>query len=261
MSNEHERYRRDAGHYSYTVYETDAATRGFDSARFNGTVGRFFQQHQERFILDHLGDVTGMRILDLGAGTGRLSLPMARHGARVTAADASDKMLAILREKAWLQGLPVTASRIDAHALPFPDTAFEAAVSLRMIMHVVDWHRVIAELCRVAKTHVIVDFPPRSGFAGLAPMIHPMIRPFNPHHQPYRVFRIDDIGKELAANGFVIASVDRHVVLPFGLHRSMNSIAFTRKIESVLDRIGLRRVMGAPVTVCAQRKDLASCAS
>ncbi len=41
----------------------------------------------------------GMRILELGCGTGRISIPLARAGQHVTALDLSQAMLARLREK------------------------------------------------------------------------------------------------------------------------------------------------------------------
>src|SRR5437660_845136 len=51
------------------------------------------------------GPVAGRRVLDLGCGTGRHTLALARAGARVTALDQSPEMMAIARRK--LQGCPV----------------------------------------------------------------------------------------------------------------------------------------------------------
>ena len=247
---------KDSTHYSYTLYDRDDVTRGFDNTRFKGEIGRFFQAHQEAFVMTHLGEPSGMTLLDMGTGTGRMTLPLSRRGARVIAADASQKILEILKEKAFLQGLDVELSRIDAHSLPFPDRHFDAAISFRMIMHVVDWHTALAELCRVTSRIVILDFPPVCGFAGLAPAVHPVIRPFNPNHQSYRVFKTSEIRNVLESHGFEIRAVDRHVVLPFGLHRAVNSIRFTRWTETLLARIGLRDLLGAPVTIAAERKDV-----
>ena len=39
------------------------------------------------------------KVLDVGAGTGRLSLPLANRGASVTALDVSPKMLELIKKK------------------------------------------------------------------------------------------------------------------------------------------------------------------
>ena len=41
----------------------------------------------------------GTKILDIGAGTGRLSIPLLQHGYSVCAVDASSKMLNVLKSK------------------------------------------------------------------------------------------------------------------------------------------------------------------
>ena len=52
-----------------------------------------------------LGVQSGETVLDMGAGTGRLAVPVARTAAHVTALDPSEGMLAILRERMTAEGL------------------------------------------------------------------------------------------------------------------------------------------------------------
>jgi hypothetical protein len=120
-------------------------------------------------------------------------------------------------------------------------------------MHVADWKKTLSEICRTAAESVIIDFPPRAGFAGLAPWIHPILQALKSQYQPYRVFSIREIISEFHHNGFTPRYIDRHVVLPFGLHRLMGSVEFTRFTESLLHRLGLRDILGAPVTIFAER--------
>jgi SAM-dependent methyltransferase len=59
-----------------------------------------------------LGTVSGIvrpssRILDFGAGTGRLAIPLAARGHRVTAVEPSGAMLTVLRRKAANAGLDI----------------------------------------------------------------------------------------------------------------------------------------------------------
>ncbi len=242
-------------HYSYQVYENPDIAASFDEQKFGGAVGRLFRHHQEQLLRKYLPDIAGKRVLDLGAGTGRTALPISQAGARVAAGDASLEMLRIAQEKGWLQGSPIHCIRIDAHHLPFPSRSFHAVISFRLLMHVVDWRQTLREICRVASDTVIIDFPPRWGFAGLAPMIHPILKRIKTNYQPYRVFRIPEIVRVMAECGFQSFAIDRHIVLPFGFHRFIGSIAFTSSVERFLAQIGAADIWGAPVTIAAHRKE------
>ena len=65
-------------------------------------------------------------ILELGCGTGRVALPLARHGARVVGIDRSASMLsrANARVKRTRVGSRVKLIRGDIRHLPFPDKSF-----------------------------------------------------------------------------------------------------------------------------------------
>lgn len=62
-----------------------------------------------------LADEAGGPVLDVGAGTGRVSLDLARRGHEVVAADAEEVLLAALRGRA--EGLAVTTAAGDAREL------------------------------------------------------------------------------------------------------------------------------------------------
>jgi hypothetical protein len=47
--------------------------------------------------------------------------------------------------------------------------------------------------------------------------------------------------------------VQRQFVLPIALHKTVNSRRFTVNSEAFLERIGLLRVCGSPVTIVADR--------
>src|SRR3970282_2172858 len=72
---------------------------------------------------------SGMRFLDVAAGSGALSIPAARLGAQVLATDQSPVMLELLRARAHKEGLTVETHVMDGHALELPDNSFDVVGS------------------------------------------------------------------------------------------------------------------------------------
>jgi SAM-dependent methyltransferase len=90
------------------------------------------------------GDLAGLRVLDLGAGTGKLTAQLAALGADVTAVEPDASMLAELR-----RGLPgVRALGGTAEAIPLPDASVDAVVCGQS-MHWFDMSRAVPEIARV----------------------------------------------------------------------------------------------------------------
>lgn len=70
----------------------------------------------------------GGPILEVGAGTGRIALPLARAGHAVTALDPSPAMLAIARERAAAEGLALTLIEGRLPGAPLPPAAFASVI-------------------------------------------------------------------------------------------------------------------------------------
>lgn len=113
----------------------------------------------------------GQRILDLAAGTGASSVPLARSGADVVAADFSPGMLAEGRRRHG--GLPnLSFVEADATALPFGDDEFDTVTISFGLRNVNEPRKALAELLRVTAPGgklVICEFshPPAPAFASL----------------------------------------------------------------------------------------------
>jgi ubiquinone/menaquinone biosynthesis C-methylase UbiE len=93
----------------------------------------------------------GMRFLDVAAGSGALSIPAARLGARVLSTDMSPVMLERLKARARKEGLNVETRVMDGHALELEDNTFDVAGSQFGVMLFPDMPRGISELARVTK--------------------------------------------------------------------------------------------------------------
>lgn len=67
----------------------------------------------------------GLRILDLGCGVGRTTLPLAKLGFDVIGVDISPQMIEAAHELAAIEGLPIEYEVGNAIQLRFPDGAFD----------------------------------------------------------------------------------------------------------------------------------------
>ncbi len=86
----------------------------YDSESFiRGTIGEC------DFIEKEIGFNKNVRILDIGCGTGRHDIELAKRGYQVTGADLSEGMLARAREKAAEAGVSIDFRMGDARCLDF----------------------------------------------------------------------------------------------------------------------------------------------
>ena len=94
----------------------------------------------------------GERFLDVAAGTGGLSLPAARLGAKVVAADWSPAMIERFEARVREEGLSEAEGRVmDCHALDLPDDSFDVTGSQFGVMLVPDQPSALREMVRVTK--------------------------------------------------------------------------------------------------------------
>jgi ubiquinone/menaquinone biosynthesis C-methylase UbiE len=105
---------------------------------------------EEPVVRDAVGDVRDATVLDLGCGTGRHAVWLAAAGARVTAIDFSDGMLAEARRKPGADAIHFVTH--DLHdPLPFPAGAFDVVVSGLVLEHLRSLEGFFGEAHRVVR--------------------------------------------------------------------------------------------------------------
>jgi ubiquinone/menaquinone biosynthesis C-methylase UbiE len=106
---------------------------------------------ENRFILSHLGDVSGKRLLDLGCGAGENSVYFARKGARCTATDYSPRMLEKALKLAAANGVQIEGRTMNAMEIEFPTDTFDIVYAANVLHHVPDPLTTLREIHRVLK--------------------------------------------------------------------------------------------------------------
>jgi ubiquinone/menaquinone biosynthesis C-methylase UbiE len=105
---------------------------------------------EEPFMREQLGSVQGLTVLDLGCGTGRPSLWLAKAGAVVTGLDFSEGMLARARLKPGADAVQFTFHDLEER-FPFEDGSFDRVVSGLVLEHIKDLDHFFSEIRRVLR--------------------------------------------------------------------------------------------------------------
>ena len=168
---------------------------------------------EEKHFPEILGEVRGLRVADIGCGTGRHASRLAALGAHVVALDFSTGMMRKAREKHRGDDLTFVVADI-ARALPLYDGAFDRVICCLVLDHIDDVRSLFAELKRICKV---------GGFIAISAM-HPamMLRDIQaqfhdaasgttirPRSAPNQ---ISDYVTAAAANGLRIDRMSEHAV-------------------------------------------------
>jgi ubiquinone/menaquinone biosynthesis C-methylase UbiE len=119
-------------------------------ARYAGSYDKF-EKYWDSFEKEHLAPYIesskGKKVLDAGAGTGRLTLRLHAAGADVTALDISPHMLAVLKGKKHA----IKTVEGDIEHMPFKDESFDMVFSSLTLVHLKKPDLFLDECYRVLK--------------------------------------------------------------------------------------------------------------
>lgn len=168
---------------------------------------------EERYLPPLLGDVRDLAVVDLGCGTGRQAIRLAAAGARVTAVDFSDGMVAKARDKAGWDRVEFITHDLT-RPLPFRDQCFDRVLSCLVLDHISDVVAFFSECRRVCRHDgfvLISVFHPALMLQGIqARFIDPVtgrdVRPASHANQ------ISDYVMGAMRSGLTIAHMSEHVV-------------------------------------------------
>jgi SAM-dependent methyltransferase len=129
---------------------------------WNGYEGGHWAANQDRYdavnsgfnepLLEAAAIGAGDRVLDIGCGNGQLTRLAARRGRHATGVDLSAPMLERARATAAEEGVAnVTFEQADAQVHPFPEGAFDVAVSRFGVMFFADPVAAFANVARALR--------------------------------------------------------------------------------------------------------------
>lgn len=222
--------------------------------RFRGPLGEYLLDVQARGFERLIQPWRGGTVLDVGGGHAQLApmllsqdMTLTIQGSSAACRERPDRVIG--RESYDF----LEASLLN---LPVADRSFDVVVCARIIAHVPEPSRFLAELCRVARHAVIVDYPDRSGFNRFSRMLFGCKSWVEQRTtRPFAYFDRREIEAWLGQAGF---APDAHVgqfFWPVALHRLIGRAGTTRLLEQLAWRLGLTRRLGSPVILRALRAD------
>lgn len=134
-------------------------------------------------LVEAAGIGSGMKVLDIAAGTGNSSIPAAKAGAEVTASDLVPDLLEAGRKRAEAEGVELDWVEADAEHLPFEDESFDVVMSSIGAMFA-PHHELVADemvrVCRSGGTIALLSWTPE----GMIGALFRMMKPFAPPPPP-----------------------------------------------------------------------------
>lgn len=106
-------------------------------------------------VMELLGEVRGLRVADIGCGTGRHALRLATGGAIVTGVDFSEVMLARARGKPGAEAIQFIHHDL-AKPLPLPPAWFDRVLCCLVAEHIQDLPGFFGELKRICRPNGLV---------------------------------------------------------------------------------------------------------
>ncbi|MGO8949118.1 MAG: class I SAM-dependent methyltransferase [Ktedonobacterales bacterium] len=193
---------------------------------------------EERQVDRMLAQISFSRVLDVGTGTGRHALKLARRDASVTALDQSPEMLAVARQAVQREGLSIDFHLLSLNnGLPFAADHFDLLICALTLSHVPDLLHVLEEFAHVLQSggHLLItDFHPVHSVYGWKTEF---TRAGVTYHLPTLPYTRDDYLEAVTRSGLTILEVAESLVgevpegyLPADMRRAYADIPFCLSI-------------------------------
>ena len=223
--------------------------------RFSGPIGAYLLDVQSEGVRSLLAGMPlkGGRVLEVGGGHAQLT-----------------HLLLTLGVEVWIQGsAPSCAERLgplwneaegrlhfvtsSLWALPFADRTFDLVIGIRLLAHVERWEALLAEMARVCRRCLVVEYPPITSANALEPWLFTLKRLVEHNTRPFACFSMGQLTPILRDLGFAVITQYKQFLMPMVVHRILKRPDLSRRVEGWAHRLGLTRKLGGPALLLAQR--------
>lgn len=139
-----------------STFDTQAATY---NCWYATPLGSLVDRLEKDILFGLMPELRGRRLLEVGCGTGNISLALAQRGAKVVGLELSMPMLTLAHDKAQREKLDIVWIRGTAYRLPFGDEVFDGVLCILALDFMANRPEALQEMVRVLR---------RGGFLTLA---------------------------------------------------------------------------------------------
>lgn len=219
--------------------------------RFNGPVGTWLLDVQWDAIHQLLASCPGQSVLELGGGHAQLTGSLLDHGYHVTVM-GSDPSCA-QRVKPFLEPNRCQYHTGDLLNLPYADQSFDTVIAIRLMAHIEDWPRFLAEATRVARHAVIIDYPSLVSVNRVEKLLFGVKKALEGNTRHYRCFNTKMIADACKTQGYSPENRRRQFFCPMVVHRALKMPKLSHAMEAVCRALGLTNTLGSPVILKLSR--------
>ncbi|QXD16207.1 class I SAM-dependent methyltransferase [Rhodocaloribacter litoris] len=233
-----------------TAPDVETATAAY-AMRFAGSVGTWLLDVQAQVTRRLLGDQDGS-VLDVGGGHGQ-NLPVLTERFDTVVVHGSSPACE-MHIRPWTEQGAVRFVVGPLTSLPFASQEFDVVIAYRLLAHVEDWPAFVAELCRVARKMVLVDYPSKQSVNAVAGWFFAAKKRIEHDTRPYRVLASRDVDAAFAREGFRCDGRIGQFVWPMAMHRALQRVSVSRMLERGAAWLRLHHHIGSPVIARYERQ-------
>lgn len=195
---------------------------------YRNEMGMYKTERQLSFIQRFLGR-DSMKILDIGGGGGRLAIPIANLGHRLTVIDISQEALTLLRKRTHN-----TVEAIHADILSFEYTEpFDVAIAVDTLKYVssrslTDTFKTINSFLKINGLLIMADINKNSWRNHLSSLLG------RRRHHKYNIESPHGYKDALTTAGFEIVSISGFLWMPFGFNSNSPFVHTFKRVEDAL---------------------------
>jgi len=219
------------------------------ASRFSGVVGEWLLAQQvnatRQAIKTLFNDASPLKVLDVGGGHGQNIALMKELGHELQIVGSDPTCREVIQSELDNGGVDFqVASLID---LPFEDNTFDLVICYRILSHMASWEKLIAEMVRVSKRAVVVDYPSRRSFNIFSSLLFVAKKRIEKNTRPYGCYSDRQIDRAFQVQGYQPVFRHRQFFLPMAMYRLVNRLHFSRRAAALFRSLGLTSRFGSPV--------------